>query len=468
MIKGFCINITDKIRTEQANIFAQWIGASNVLRNQKINEFNGLLAAGTPNLMGQSYAPIKKAEGLDFLLKIPVQILRNTASLAYADAEAARKGIRKFPKTKGRNKKRSATLTKELFKLEPLESGNALLTVFESAKKNRQKIFSVQIQQSVDSLSNQFRISRLGNKFWISGSYNDGKANVDNAQLLSEFGYLTEAELHGKVTGIDRGVVRPIQSSDGLIAAYNPCEVAKLKKLHGRKAKYQRILARKKRLNKNVNTRRCETNNQRVLASKISSCDSKIGAIRKDFAHQASRKLVDSSNPIIALEALNLVGMTKKARPKKGVNGRGYQRNRARAKSGLNRSMLNVGLGRLGDYITYKANADGKAVIEVSPYNTSRECNECGSLNTSRPNQADFICHNCNHKDNADNNAAKVIAKRAVIKIANGTFAAKAKPKKITARRKSKVVYELASLKKSGKPESAEMLPIAELLAIGQ
>ncbi|HDV5593660.1 TPA: hypothetical protein RI785_002378 [Vibrio cholerae] len=35
-ILGFSYNISDKLNPEQATLFAQWIGAANVIRNQKI------------------------------------------------------------------------------------------------------------------------------------------------------------------------------------------------------------------------------------------------------------------------------------------------------------------------------------------------------------------------------------------------------------------------------------------------
>ena len=38
-IRGFSIDITDKVNRNQAITFAQWIGASNVMRNQKLTEY---------------------------------------------------------------------------------------------------------------------------------------------------------------------------------------------------------------------------------------------------------------------------------------------------------------------------------------------------------------------------------------------------------------------------------------------
>ncbi|WP_348532698.1 zinc ribbon domain-containing protein [Psychromonas marina] len=86
--------------------------------------------------------------------------------------------------------------------------------------------------------------------------------------------------------------------------------------------------------------------------------------------------------------------MTRKAKPKRDASGRNFTKNNARAKSGLNRSMLNVSLGRLGVFVTYKANDFGKAVVHVNPAYTSRTCHVCQGKNTARPNQAAIICLN--------------------------------------------------------------------------
>ena len=56
-IRGFSIDITDKVNSNQAITFAQWIGASNVMRNQKLTEYKSLLAAqkgllGSPGTKG--------------------------------------------------------------------------------------------------------------------------------------------------------------------------------------------------------------------------------------------------------------------------------------------------------------------------------------------------------------------------------------------------------------------------------
>lgn len=460
-IRGFSIEITDKMSSRQATHFAQWIGGSNVMRNQKIEESLELIRADKGSEIHQKYAAIKAKPELAFLKEVPVQILRNSASMLIADVNACRSGLRKFPKPKGRNRKRSCVVTKEMFILEPLEAGRTLLTFYEKASKKPVRMFSIQLDYAPQQLAKQFRISRQGRRFYLSGSYNNGIDASTNEELLKGFVQqnLSDGELLAQITGIDRGVKLPIATSDGLRKAYNPETVEKLRQLARKKARYQRILARKKRQNNNKNTKRVESNEQQKLVDKIANFDSKTARIRHDFLHQTSKDVVLAAKPIIALESLNLKNMTRHAKPKRGKHGRGYVHNRARAKSGLNRSLLNVALGKLGDFITYKANDYGKAVVEVNPAGTSQTCHVCGEKNTIRPQQDTLICLNGCGTFHADDNASIVISQRAVPYIQESTFAQKAKTRKKTAIRKKAVLpplgNELTSTEKSGELETA-------------
>ena len=196
------------------------------------------------------------------------------------------------------------------------------------------------------------------------------------------------------------------------------------------------------------------------MANKIAKLDRKIANIRDYFCHTTSKRIVLNAKPIISLEDLKLNNMTRKAKPKRDKSGRKFVKNNARAKSGLNRSLLNVALGKLGMYITYKANDYGKAVVEVNPAYTSRTCHVCQGRHTIRPDQATLICLDGCGTFNADENAAIVIAQRAVPYIKEFKFADKAKARKKVAIRKKKAVSpplgeERPLAKKSGKLEAA-------------
>lgn len=76
----------------------------------------------------------------------------------------------------------------------------------------------------------------------------------------------------------------------------------------------------------------------------------------------------------------------------------------------------------LRNYIAYKAKLAGIPVVLVNPKNTSRECFECGHIaKENRKSQSEFECVNCSHKNNADINASKIIARRASVSIAQSS-----------------------------------------------
>ncbi len=67
-------------------------------------------------------------------------------------------------------------------------------------------------------------------------------------------------------------------------------------------------------------------------------------------------------------------------------------------------------------FIQYKAQLAGVLVYLIDPRNTSRQCSECGYIDKkNRKSQSEFICLECGHTENADINAAKNIAQRAVV-----------------------------------------------------
>lgn len=119
---------------------------------------------------------------------------------------------------------------------------------------------------------------------------------------------------------------------------------------------------------------------------------------RTDVNHCVSKKLVQKAKDTqqgIALENL------------KGIRERVTVRKSDRAKHS------SWAFFQLRSFLTYKALRGGIHVVLVNPKNTSRECSCCGYIDkANRKNQADFVCCNCGHSENADLNAAKVISKR--------------------------------------------------------
>ena len=78
-----------------------------------------------------------------------------------------------------------------------------------------------------------------------------------------------------------------------------------------------------------------------------------------------------------------------------------------RAKSGLNRSILDQGWGEFKRQLQYKATWNGGKVVFVPPQYTSQQCSQCGHTEKeNRKTQAKFKCLACGYETHADLNAA--------------------------------------------------------------
>ena len=105
-----------------------------------------------------------------------------------------------------------------------------------------------------------------------------------------------------------------------------------------------------------------------------------------------------SGNSLIGGEQLNVKGMTRKA--KKGK--------RKKQKTGLNRSILDVGFGIVGDLLSYKSAEAGGFYVE-SPTRTlkpTQRCAKCWELTPKTLSDRVHICSNpdCKHVEDRDVN----------------------------------------------------------------
>ena len=181
----------------------------------------------------------------------------------------------------------------------------------------------------------------------------------------------------GRSIGVDLGVARFLTTSDGEVVA-NPRFLAAstdvITDLHRRKDQARPGSGNRKRL-------------RRALAREYR----KVRNRRRDFHHKTARALVDTSD-VIALEELNTAGLIKRPAPKPDPDQPGnYLPNRAAAKSGLNKSILDAGWYRFTTILAGKAEEAGRRVIFVNPAYTSIDCHQCGRRCT-RPHQDTVVC----------------------------------------------------------------------------
>lgn len=202
--------------------------------------------------------------------------------------------------------------------------------------------------------------------------------------------------VHGSesAVGIDLGVARFAALSDGtFIEGANA-----FKKYEKRLAFYQRRMARKAKFSAN----------SRKAKMKITRLQRKIAYVRNDLLHKASTT-IGKNHAIIVMEDLRIVNMTASAKgtvEEPGTN--------VRAKTGLNRRILDQGWGEFRRQLGYKLEWNGGTLLLVDPRNTSRTCAHCGHVGReNRQTQAAFRCVACGHVSNADTNAAINILRRA-------------------------------------------------------
>ena len=196
--------------------------------------------------------------------------------------------------------------------------------------------------------------------------------------------------------GLDFGAATTIMPSNDALA---PIE------LPARIGRYER---RMKRLQQQVSRKRRGSANRKQAVARLNTCHGRIAAMRRDFLHQATTKLV-AEHALIAIEDLAVKSMTASAAGTAAAPG-----NNVKAKAGPTRTILRNGWSMTRSMFEYKAAWSGGMLVAVPPAYTSQTCSACGHTSgQSRKTQAILSCVACGHSENADRNAAKNILAKA-------------------------------------------------------
>jgi putative transposase len=141
--------------------------------------------------------------------------------------------------------------------------------------------------------------------------------------------------------------------------------------------------------------------NWKKASKKVSLLQRKVANQRADWTHKVAAQIV-SSNSLVATEELNLKGMTAKA--KKGSK-------RKAQKTGLNRSMLDVGIGNLISAIEYKLQEAGGFLVKVptKKVKPSQTCPNCGHQKKKDLSERVHHCSECGATYDRDVAAAMVM-----------------------------------------------------------
>ena len=187
--------------------------------------------------------------------------------------------------------------------------------------------------------------------------------------------------------GVDMGIAQFATLSNGHVFA----AVNSFKQKQKQLARYQRAFSRKVKFSQNWKKQK----------SKIGRLHQTIANIRKDYLHKTTT-IISQNHAMIVIEDLQVKNMSKSARGNLNKPGR-----HVKAKSGLNRSILDQGWFEFRRQIEYKQVWRGGDVLAVPPQYTSQRCSCCGTVSKeNRQSQAKFACIACGYQANADVNAA--------------------------------------------------------------
>ncbi|MHB8290821.1 MAG: RNA-guided endonuclease InsQ/TnpB family protein, partial [Acidimicrobiales bacterium] len=228
----------------------------------------------------------------------------------------------------------------------------------------------------------------------------------------------------GRGIGVDRGVDVAVATSDGdLINRKNwrPKERERLRRLErSRERQHSARLSYNKQARKEGSTiREHKSKKQQEVERAIAVMHARARRRRKDFAEQVSNDLAKNHN-LIVFEDLHLPAMTRSARGTKDKPGK-----RVKQKSGLNRAMLDKGLGLILARSLDKAKRHGHYGTTVPAPYTSITCPrpECRHVDpANRASRSVFCCVKCGYRAHADINAAEEIRERGIkLALAGGT-----------------------------------------------
>lgn len=192
------------------------------------------------------------------------------------------------------------------------------------------------------------------------------------------------------MVGLDAGVAKLATLSDGTV--FEP--VNSFQKNQKTLARLQRQLSRKVKF----------SNNWQKQKRKIQRLHSCIANIRRDYLHKVTTT-VSKNHAMIVIEDLKVSNMSKSAAGTVSQPGRNV-----RAKSGLNRSILDQGWYEMRRQLEYKQLWSGGQVLAVPPAYTSQRCACCGhTAKENRLSQSKFRCQVCGYTANADVNGARNI-----------------------------------------------------------
>ena len=243
--------------------------------------------------------------------------------------------------------------------------------------------------------------------------------NVTVSQLCGKWfvSIQTEREVepplpNGDAVGIDMGIARFATFSTGSYLA--PLNSFTQHETRLRKA--QRAMSRKTKF----------SNNWKKAKARIQRIHARIGNVRRDYLHKATTA-ISHNHALVIVEDLQVRNMSASAGGSLEAPGR-----HVRAKSGLNKHILDQGWFEFRRQLQYKLAWNAGRLLAVPPRNTSRTCPHCGHVSRhNRQTQTEFRCVECGFEGHADVVGAINILRAGHAQVACGEDVSHATPAKV-------------------------------------
>ena len=139
----------------------------------------------------------------------------------------------------------------------------------------------------------------------------------------------------------------------------------------------------------------------------LSNAHGRDSVRNRNHCHRITSEIIKDFGRI-AVEDLKVRNMTSSA--KGTVENPGTN---VKAKSRLNREIINQTWGMLREQLRYKAEWAGREFVVVSAQHTSQRCSECGVIDPANRREKAYHCRSCGYQGDADVNAARNILARA-------------------------------------------------------
>lgn len=225
----------------------------------------------------------------------------------------------------------------------------------------------------------------------------DGRLFVRKGKVFLSVSFKREVEQsqapHNAVVGMDRGinVVATVTNGNGEILFGGGHVKHVARRYNQTRASLQKKLSEHKKAQK-------DTRSVRRVLKRLSGRERRF---QRNENHRISRRIVDyaaaTGNSAIAVEDLG------------GI--REGRRLRKESRTDLNRWAFY----QLEQFVTYKAEALGMAVISVDAKYSSQGCSKCGHTERANRNRHRFRCKACGHTLHADVNAAHNLRLRGIL-----------------------------------------------------